>query len=120
MSRRHSCAAGLVMWARGSLAVPGAAEIMIPVKPWEARKHAREAPAGPAPTTRYGVSMMGPGAEGGGLPFGRVLVAILIYPVCSSSDCDPSGTLGCPRLLFVLFLVFSGMHVYEWKDAIVR
>jgi hypothetical protein len=38
--------------------VPGAADSMMPFRPCEARKHAREAPAGPAPTMRNGVSTM--------------------------------------------------------------
>lgn len=68
----------MVMWARGVLAVPGAAPIIVPVRPvrfclstaadryllvgnvvpWDARKQASEAPAGPHPITRKSVSMM--------------------------------------------------------------
>jgi hypothetical protein len=52
---------------------------MIPVRPWEARKQAREAPAGPAPTIKYGVSMRGvcEGSEGGEVPLGRVVEAMV-------------------------------------------
>ena len=50
-------AAIFVMCALGVSDVPGAADNMMPVRPWEARKHASEAPAGPAPTMRNGVSM---------------------------------------------------------------
>ncbi|KAB8343283.1 hypothetical protein FH972_022870 [Carpinus fangiana] len=58
MSRKHSSAAGLVIWARGSLDVPSAAATIIPFKPKSARKQAREAPAGPAPTIRNVVSII--------------------------------------------------------------
>jgi hypothetical protein len=43
------------MWARGVKAVPGADDIRIPVSECEARKHARDAPAGPAPMMRKSV-----------------------------------------------------------------
>jgi hypothetical protein len=61
------------------LAVPEAAEIMIPVRPWEARKQAREAPAGPAPIIKYGISMRGfwEGSVGGEVPLGRVVEAMV-------------------------------------------
>jgi hypothetical protein len=42
--------------------------------------------------------MMGLGPEGGGLPFGKVLVAILICLVCWYSGCDPSETSGWPSV----------------------
>ena len=58
MSRRHSKAAGLVMWARGSFDVPGALAMRIPFRPCWARKQARLAPAGPAPAIRKGVSIV--------------------------------------------------------------
>lgn len=47
------------MWARGVCDVVGAAEIIKPVMEYGGyeRKHASEAPAGPAPTMRRGVSM---------------------------------------------------------------
>jgi hypothetical protein len=59
MSRRHSRAAGLVMCARGVSEVVGAEERRMPVRECEARKQAREAPAGPVPIIRRGVVIMG-------------------------------------------------------------
>lgn len=59
ISRIHSRAAGLVICALGVSEVVGAEDSMIPVREWLARKHAREAPAGPVPMIRRSVVMMG-------------------------------------------------------------
>jgi hypothetical protein len=92
------------MWARGSFAVPAAADMMIPVRPWEARKQAREAPAGPAPTMRYGVSMRGIwlGSEGVEWPLGRVVEAMIEILWVLVMLFRPRGVLtmssSCPRV----------------------
>ena len=44
------------MCALGVSAVPGADAMRIPFRPYVARKHAKDAPAGPAPTMRKSVS----------------------------------------------------------------
>ena len=52
ISHRHSRAAILVMCVRGVSAVLDAALIMRPLIPWDERKHASAAPAGPVPTIK--------------------------------------------------------------------
>jgi hypothetical protein len=59
-------------------AVPGAELIISPFKLYLARKHAREAPAGPAPTIRRSVSTDVEVGEGCGIPsVGRVCWGIV-------------------------------------------
>lgn len=58
------------MCARGVGEGPGAEEIRRPCRPWEARKQAREAPAGPVPIIKRSISTI-VAVEGGGSPLER-------------------------------------------------
>ena len=78
ISRKHSNAAGFVMCARGSFDVPEAFATTIPMRPCWARKHARLAPAGPAPTIRNGVSITFSCWSG---DVGRLPLTVTVLPV---------------------------------------
>ena len=105
------------MWARGSFAVPAAAEMMIPVRPWEARKQAREAPAGPAPTMRYGVSMRGVWLVPEGVEW---LIGVVWGVVSTLQGCVVNNGQASGRAGFLAVRFFLGLTEGECESTTHR
>jgi hypothetical protein len=82
-----------VIWALGVSALVDAELIMSPVIPWEERKHASEAPAGPVPTISTSMSMVS--VEGRwDLSFSIILFTWLLVPSAAFVDCGEGNTAG--------------------------